>query len=129
MLDFELAQFYNLTVIVMDGGLLETKCAVMIEVEDSNDNMPYWEQEFYHFYTSPNGNDSFIGRVLAQDLDSALYGELKYKLKQKWLPFKVISSIEILRDFLSCKNCFSMYPSIFNPYLTQMICMIRPVLI
>ncbi|CAG9540793.1 unnamed protein product [Cercopithifilaria johnstoni] len=92
LLDFELAQFHNLTVIVTDGGLLETKCTIVIEVEDLNDNIPYWEQEFYHFYISSNANDSFIGKVLAQDLDSKLNGEIRYKLKQKWTPFKINES-------------------------------------
>uniref|UniRef100_A0A0R3RQB5 Cadherin-related tumor suppressor n=1 Tax=Elaeophora elaphi TaxID=1147741 RepID=A0A0R3RQB5_9BILA len=89
VLDFELAHFYNLTVIVTDGGSLQTKCVVEIEVEDSNDNIPQWEQEFYHFYTSPSAEDSFIGKVLARDLDSALSGEVRYKLQQKWMPFKI----------------------------------------
>ncbi|VBB26047.1 unnamed protein product [Acanthocheilonema viteae] len=89
VLDFELAQFHNLTVTVTDGGSLKTKCAVMIEVEDSNDNTPHWEQEFYHFFTSPSANDSFVGKVLARDLDSTLNGEVRYKLQQKWVPFKI----------------------------------------
>lgn len=101
MLDFELAQFYNLTVIVTDEGLLKTTCAIMVEVQDLNDNIPYWEQEFYHFYVSPSAENSFVGRVLARDLDSALNGEVRYKLQQKWMPFKVTLSVENFQDFLS----------------------------
>lgn len=101
MLDFESAQFHNLTVIVTDGGLLKTVCMVVIEVEDSNDNVPDWEQEFYHFNTSPSADDNFIGRVLARDLDSTLNGEVKYKLKQKCIPFKVISSVKTLKNYLN----------------------------
>ncbi|VDP11182.1 unnamed protein product [Onchocerca flexuosa] len=92
VLDFELIQFYNVSVIVMDEGLLKTECAIMIEVQDLNDNLPQWEQEFYHFYAPKHIEDSFIGKVLARDLDSAVNGEVEYKLKQKWMPFKINES-------------------------------------
>ncbi|VIO94296.1 Uncharacterized protein BM_BM7425 [Brugia malayi] len=99
VLDFELAQFHNLTVIITDGGLLKANCTVVVEVKDSNDNVPYWEKEFYHFYISPNAGDNFVGRVMAQDLDSALNGEVRYRLQQKWMPFKINESTgDITRD-------------------------------
>uniref|UniRef100_A0A915PHT5 Cadherin domain-containing protein n=1 Tax=Setaria digitata TaxID=48799 RepID=A0A915PHT5_9BILA len=89
VLDFELAQFHNVTVIVTDGGLLRTECIVVVEVIDSNDNEPHWEQEYHHFYASSSIEDSFVGKVKAADLDSVLNGEVRYKLQQKWLPFKI----------------------------------------
>uniref|UniRef100_A0A1I7VWP6 Cadherin domain-containing protein n=1 Tax=Loa loa TaxID=7209 RepID=A0A1I7VWP6_LOALO len=92
VLDFELAQFHNLTIIVTDGGLLKTNCAIMIEVQDLNDNIPHWEQEFYHFYVSARAEDNLGGKVVARDLDSAPNGEVRYKLQQKWMPFKINES-------------------------------------
>lgn len=93
MLDFESAQLHNLTVIVADGSLLKANCSVVVEVKDSNDNVPGWEQEWYHFYVSSSAEVSLVGRVTAQDLDSELNGEVRYRLKQKWMPFKVKWSI------------------------------------
>ncbi|MCP9261910.1 Cadherin domain-containing protein [Dirofilaria immitis] len=92
VLDFELVQVYNITVIITDEGLLKTNCMIVIEVQDSNDNIPHWEKEFYHFSASKSAENSFVGRVLARDLDSALNGEVRYKFKQKWMPFKINES-------------------------------------
>lgn len=89
VLDSDTTQFYNLTVVVTDGGSLKTNCMALIEVLDLNDNAPRWEREFYHFNTSSKTDDAFIGTVMARDIDSGVNAEVRYALRQKWVPFKV----------------------------------------
>ncbi|VDN43344.1 unnamed protein product [Gongylonema pulchrum] len=89
ILDFETTQSYNITVLATDGGSLKTKCTAVIEVIDLNDNAPQWDRKFYHFNTSATiDNGTFIGTLMAQDGDSRRNAEIRYKLRQKWMPFK-----------------------------------------
>ncbi|VDN04918.1 unnamed protein product [Thelazia callipaeda] len=88
-LDYEISHYYNITVVATYDGLLKAECLVVIDVLDLNDNIPKWDHEFYHFNFTSDGLDSFVGKVIAYDMDFGLNSEIRYKIRQKWYPFKI----------------------------------------
>ncbi|EJW84112.1 cadherin domain-containing protein, partial [Wuchereria bancrofti] len=64
-------------------------------------SVPQFNRNYYgwRLVKSKLYEDSFVGRVVAQDLDSALNSEVRYRLQQKWMPFKINENTgDITRD-------------------------------
>ncbi|XP_063304037.1 protocadherin gamma-B4-like isoform X38 [Pelobates fuscus] len=91
-LDFEVKQYYEMTVEAEDGGGLVTHSTVLIEVLDVNDNAP--EIMIKSLFT-PISEDSLPGTLIAlinvNDLDSGKNGEVTCKILEKF-PFELVSS-------------------------------------
>ncbi|XP_063303997.1 protocadherin gamma-B7-like isoform X1 [Pelobates fuscus] len=91
-LDFETIQNYDITVEAKDGGGLVTRCTILIEVVDVNDNAP---EILIKSLFSPIPEDSSPGTLVAlinvYDQDSGNNGEVTCHIPET-LPFKLISS-------------------------------------
>ena len=71
-LDFETEQFFNLTVIARDGGLvsMEGSATVLIQILDENDNRPvFWQKTFVRFFPEGTPVGSMVEQVHATDID------------------------------------------------------------
>ncbi|KAJ8367947.1 hypothetical protein SKAU_G00079750 [Synaphobranchus kaupii] len=83
MLDHELIQQYRFVVRATDNGFppLSNEVAVMVIVNDMNDNPPVFNQLLYEAYVSelaPKGH--FVTCVQASDADSSDYDKLEYSI-------------------------------------------------
>ncbi|XP_063304030.1 protocadherin gamma-B4-like isoform X31 [Pelobates fuscus] len=91
-LDFELKQYYEMTVEAKDGGGLATHCRVLIQIADVNDNAP---EILLASLTTPIPEDSMPGTRIAlihiNDLDSGKNGEVTCHIAETLL-FKLIPS-------------------------------------
>ncbi|XP_063305934.1 protocadherin gamma-B7-like [Pelobates fuscus] len=91
-LDYEVFQNYDITVEAKDGGGLVTRCTILIEIVDINDNAP---KIVIKSLFSPILEDSSPGTLVAlinvNDLDSGNNGEVTCHIPET-LPFKLISS-------------------------------------
>nr|AVM85894.1 E-cadherin [Oopsacas minuta] len=74
--DYELSQFYNISISANDGNSTTT-CLLFVYVVDVNDNSPYFDQQIYEIFVDENKE---IGDVILMlnvtDLDSGLNGEI-----------------------------------------------------
>ncbi|XP_058828867.1 fat-like cadherin-related tumor suppressor homolog isoform X4 [Topomyia yanbarensis] len=101
ILDYENNKFYNLTICATNMASANATCAVIINVLDRNDNVPYFEQQIYKGEVSEaapvgslvltlNENSSSTGQLLvnaslplvikAKDMDSGLNALLHYDI-------------------------------------------------
>uniref|UniRef100_A0A8C5PGZ7 Cadherin domain-containing protein n=1 Tax=Leptobrachium leishanense TaxID=445787 RepID=A0A8C5PGZ7_9ANUR len=91
-LDFEVTRNYEITVEAKDGGGFATRCTVLIQIVDVNDNSP--EIMIKSLFT-PIPENSLAGTLIAlinvNDQDSGSNGEVNCHLPEK-SPFKLISS-------------------------------------
>ncbi|XP_064159770.1 protocadherin Fat 3a isoform X4 [Anguilla rostrata] len=83
MLDHELIQLYSFIVRATDNGFppLSSEVAVMVIVNDMNDNPPVFNQLLYEAYVSelaPKGH--FVTCVQASDADSSDFDKLEYSI-------------------------------------------------
>ncbi|XP_063304036.1 protocadherin gamma-B4-like isoform X37 [Pelobates fuscus] len=91
-LDFEVTRNYHITVEAKDGGGLVTRCTILIEVIDVNDNAP---EILIKSLFSPIPEDSLPGTLVAlinvNDQDSGNNGEVTCHISET-LPFELILS-------------------------------------
>ncbi|XP_072751447.1 cadherin-related tumor suppressor [Anoplolepis gracilipes] len=82
-LDYDLVQEYQLNITAMDLGF-EPKQAIatlIINVSDINDNPPTFNQSVYEAFLPENSPpDSFVYKVIAQDIDSPKNAIVQYKI-------------------------------------------------
>ncbi|KAM8971904.1 protocadherin gamma-B7-like [Pelodytes ibericus] len=91
-LDFETIRNYEMTVEARDGGGLVTQCAILIQVDDINDNAPKIQIKALFapiLEDSPSG--TIIALINVVDLDSGKNGELTCNIIEK-IPFKLIAT-------------------------------------
>ncbi|XP_072256727.1 protocadherin gamma-C5-like isoform X14 [Pyxicephalus adspersus] len=87
VVDFEEADFYEISVRAKDKGDLESRCIVVIEIEDINDNSP--EISLTSLVNSVSENAAIgtaVGFLSVKDKDSGKNGEVTLELKPN-LPF------------------------------------------
>ncbi|KAM5193481.1 protocadherin-23 [Mantella aurantiaca] len=100
-LDYESETMVNLVVVATDQGNppLSSSCHVTIMVEDTNDNEPFFLQQFYNVTLqehSPLGH-CFL-QVKATDADSGSFGQVHYSLYEKFHNLKESEKFFIDRD-------------------------------
>ncbi|RLU20894.1 hypothetical protein DMN91_007508 [Ooceraea biroi] len=82
-LDYDLIQEYQLNITATDLGF-EPKHAIAtltINVSDINDNPPTFNQSIYEAFLPENSPpDSFVYKVVAQDIDSPKFAIIQYKI-------------------------------------------------
>ncbi|CAC5400779.1 FAT4 [Mytilus coruscus] len=79
-LDTILVSQYNCTVKVIDSGSNIGTTNLIIDINDINDNIPYFNQTQYTFYITPYGAvGTNVGGVAAYDID-VKYGNITYSL-------------------------------------------------
>ncbi|XP_053319426.1 protocadherin gamma-B2-like isoform X25 [Spea bombifrons] len=92
LLDFEVKQNYEMTVEAKDGGGLITRCRILIQIIDVNDNAP---EIILTSLTTPIPEDSLPGTLIAlihiNDLDSGKNGEVGCEIIETLL-FNLIPS-------------------------------------
>uniref|UniRef100_A0A452U9W2 Protocadherin alpha 4 n=1 Tax=Ursus maritimus TaxID=29073 RepID=A0A452U9W2_URSMA len=95
-IDFEESKSYEILVEGIDKGQppLSGHCTVMVEVEDTNDNVPVME---FKSLSLPIREDAPLGTVIAlvsvYDLDSGANGQLTCTLSPH-VPFKLVSTFK-----------------------------------
>ncbi|XP_053575573.1 uncharacterized protein LOC128664795 [Bombina bombina] len=80
-LDREKKSFHNLTLMAFDGGKpkLSGTTQLLINVEDTNDNAPTFDQPFYQCSVLENAPiGTFVYKLNAIDLDEGKHGEISY---------------------------------------------------
>ena len=87
-LDYESSREHVLTVFASDG-IHEAKAALVVSVEDANDNAPVWEETVYSFDVredTPAG--TIVGVVRAHDVDTGNgNGRVSYIMNSVWEKF------------------------------------------
>ncbi|XP_054010117.1 cadherin-related tumor suppressor-like, partial [Hylaeus anthracinus] len=82
-LDYDLVQEYRLNITATDLGF-EPKQAVAtltVNVSDINDNPPTFDKKVYEAFLPENSPpDSFVYKVIAQDIDSPKYAVVQYNI-------------------------------------------------
>ncbi|XP_019490707.1 PREDICTED: protocadherin alpha-4-like, partial [Hipposideros armiger] len=95
-IDFEESKSYEIFVEGIDKGQLPLSghCTVMVEVEDTNDNVPIME---FKSLSLPIREDAPLGTVIAlisvSDLDSGVNGQVTCTLSPH-VPFKLVSTFK-----------------------------------
>ncbi|KAM7140588.1 protocadherin alpha-4 isoform 8-T8 [Molossus nigricans] len=95
-IDFEESKSYEILVEGIDKGQLPLSghCTVMVEVEDTNDNVPVVE---FKSLSLPVREDASLGTVIAlisvSDLDSGVNGQVTCILSHH-VPFKLVSTFK-----------------------------------
>ncbi|XP_070270278.1 protocadherin alpha-4-like [Myotis yumanensis] len=95
-IDFEESKSYEILVEGIDKGQLPLSghCTVMVEVEDTNDNVPVME---FKSLSLPIREDASLGTVIAlirvSDLDSGVNGQVTCTLSPH-VPFKLVSTFK-----------------------------------
>lgn len=82
-LDRESIPSYSFDIIAKDNGSprKNTTVTVNVKVLDENDNEPQFDQLSYAFNVSEDASpNTEVGRVLAQDKDEGLSGEVVYSI-------------------------------------------------
>ncbi|KAG9490956.1 hypothetical protein GDO78_006338 [Eleutherodactylus coqui] len=80
-LDREMQSIYNLTLTAYDGGKprLSGKTYIVVNVEDLNDNAPFFNQPFYQCSVTENAlKGTLVIKLNATDLDEGKNGEITY---------------------------------------------------
>ncbi|CBY11517.1 unnamed protein product [Oikopleura dioica] len=81
-LDRELAPRWSGSVIATDGGGREGSTQLVINIQDSNDNSPRFAQEVFSASVVENAPaGTFVYKVVADDLDNGLNGEIRYEIE------------------------------------------------
>ncbi|XP_051945075.1 protocadherin Fat 1 [Xyrauchen texanus] len=81
-LDREMTDMYNLTVHALDGGNRFCKTAVVIVVDDSNDNAPKFTSDPHHVSIFENTQPgTFVARLEAFDADTGMNGKIHYSFE------------------------------------------------
>ena len=92
-LDFEMTPNYTLTVRATDGGGMYGEANVIVNIMDENDNLPVFDMTMYNFDVLEGVQRLHIaGRVMADDADSGLFGEVVYSISDTdngTLPFTI----------------------------------------
>ena len=81
--DYEEKSYYQFTVIAKDNGdpVLTGSTTVRLNIIDSNDELPRFDQDSYHFRIPENApSNTYIGTVYAKDRDSPQYSQVRYSL-------------------------------------------------
>ncbi|XP_030882041.1 protocadherin Fat 4 [Leptonychotes weddellii] len=105
-IDFEESKSYEILVEGIDKGQppLSGHCTVMVEVEDTNDNVPVME---FKSLSLPIREDAPLGTVIAlisvYDLDSGANGQVTCTLSPR-VPFKLVSTFKNYYS-LTFENC------------------------
>lgn len=84
--DFETVKKYQFHVQVTDGAppFHKTKCNVMIEILDIDDELPVFDKDRYTFEVAENkGPQSKVGQVKASDADGPPYNEFTFLFDPK----------------------------------------------
>ncbi|XP_059551386.1 protocadherin alpha-4-like [Myotis daubentonii] len=95
-IDFEESKSYEIPVEGIDKGQLPLSghCTVMVEVEDTNDNVPVME---FKSLSLPIREDASLGTVIAlirlSDLDSGVNGQVTCTLSPH-VPFRLVSTFK-----------------------------------
>nr|XP_031526933.1 protocadherin alpha-4-like [Vicugna pacos] len=95
-IDFEESKSYEILVEGIDKGQppLSGHCTVMVEIEDTNDNVPVME---FKSLSLPIREDAPLGTVIAlisvSDLDSSINGQVSCTLSPH-VPFKLVSTFK-----------------------------------
>ena len=64
-----------------DGRPLSS-AEVSVQVIDSNDNIPVFEQENYEFFVKEDAQSGdLVGSIIASDADSSKFGQVEYDLR------------------------------------------------
>ena len=83
-LNFEEYRRHTYYVIVSDSGspsALSATASLRVDVIDVNDNAPVFSQTSYTFHVSEHADrNTFVGHVIASDLDQPPYNEITYSL-------------------------------------------------
>ena len=91
-LDREKNDYYSLTVGANDNGSPErsSTLTLTIHVSDINDNSPHFTSSHYAFSLRENeGENTYIGKIHAQDADIGRNAELSYSLEENQKYFEV----------------------------------------
>ena len=81
-LDRELAPRWEGSVIATDGGGREGSTKLVINIQDSNDNSPQFDQDVFSASVVENAPaGTFVYKVSADDLDNGLNGEIRYEIE------------------------------------------------
>uniref|UniRef100_A0A8C5MLS9 Cadherin domain-containing protein n=1 Tax=Leptobrachium leishanense TaxID=445787 RepID=A0A8C5MLS9_9ANUR len=119
-LDFEMKQYYEITVEAKDGGGLATHCTVLIQIVDLNDNAP---EIFLASLTTPIPEDSLPGTLIAlihvSDLDSGKNGEVTCQLEDTPL-FTLIPSSNDYYKLVTSRSIDRETTSVYNISLLAM---------
>ncbi|CAH8531349.1 unnamed protein product [Schistosoma curassoni] len=76
-----------------------------ITLEDLNDNWPQFNQLNYEFHIYENvPNNTIIGQIVAMDIDSGIYGQLKYELKSDNLQLLNLIKIDPINGMITTNN-------------------------
>ena len=80
-LDYEMTPTYTLKVRATDGGGMYGEANVIVNIMDENDNLPVFDMAMYNFDVLEGVQRLHIaGRVMADDTDSGLFGEVVYSI-------------------------------------------------
>ncbi|XP_062941834.1 protocadherin beta-5 [Cynocephalus volans] len=85
-LDFEATRYYNVEIVVTDGGGLSGKCTVAVEVVDVNDNAPELTMSTLTSSTLENSPESVVAAFSVSDPDSGDNGKMVCSIQED-LPF------------------------------------------
>ncbi|KAE9546725.1 hypothetical protein FO519_010063, partial [Halicephalobus sp. NKZ332] len=78
--DFETETFYK-TEVVISSKSSATTVEVVFRIQDANDNSPVFEETSFNFYIREDSSiGEFVGKFRASDLDSSIYGRVRYQL-------------------------------------------------
>ncbi|CAH8511526.1 unnamed protein product [Schistosoma mattheei] len=76
-----------------------------ITLEDLNDNWPQFNQLNYEFHIYENvPNHTIIGQIVAMDIDSGIYGQLKYELRSDNLQLLNLIKIDPINGIITTNN-------------------------
>ena len=117
MLDYETDQNYNVRIVAYDRGSpsLSSTLTLSVIVQDTNDNQPKFEKEFYEIDVNESlPKDSQILPLNARDVDKGKNGRLTYSIiesdtnTEKYVGILPNSGILFLKKQLDREQIFSM---------------------
>ena len=86
-LDRETIKKYSLTVTAADAGGKSSNTTVNILITDINDQSPVFKNLPYSFRVNEGEVGSFVGRVIAEDLDEGVNANITYYIEDEDSPF------------------------------------------
>ncbi|ELW54092.1 Protocadherin beta-9 [Tupaia chinensis] len=93
LLDYELIKSYKINIQAIDGGGLSSKCTVLVEVLDTNDNPPELIMSSLSKYIAENSPETVLAVFRIKDPDSGDNGKMLCYIQDN-LPFLLKPSVD-----------------------------------
>ncbi|XP_027630658.1 protocadherin beta-2 [Tupaia chinensis] len=100
LLDYELIKSYKINIQAIDGGGLSSRCTVLVEVLDTNDNAPELIMSSLSKYIAENSPETVLAVFRIKDPDSGDNGRVMCSI-QNDLPFVLKPSVEKFYTLMS----------------------------